>query len=371
MFKRIIHDRIIDFCFKGKAIIIYGPRQVGKTTLVRQIIDDFPWKKISYYTGDDLETQELFQASIKKLTNLITGKDMIIIDEAQRITNISLVIKLLVDQFPQIQVIATWSSNFDLANKIVEPLTGRSHIFYLYPLSIQETKDQMPSTQILIEQRMIFGSYPDVVVPHIAPREYLKTLVDQYLYKDIISFDGIKKHSIIIKLLQALASQIGSEVSYLELAELIGVDSITVVKYIWLLEQAFIIFILKPLHSNIRREIKSHNKIYFWDMWVRNALINNFNPLDIRNDIGWMRENFFILERMKYIHYNQKYVRSYFRRMVQWSEIDYIEQQDDIYNCYECKFNTKKWASLPHSFDEKYPKNTFTVIRPDTIFDYL
>ena len=374
MYKRIILPQLIDACFHSKAIIIYGPRQVGKTTLCRELLEKFPNKKSLYISWDDREVMQTRVPALSILSSMVIGHDIIVLDEAQRIQDIWLIIKLLVDNFPEKQIIATWSSSFDLANTIVEPLTGRAFFWYLYPLSIQEISPHAPISIIQQEQRLIYGNYPNVLLPqYLSPQEYLKLLVDQYLYKDIIAFDGIKKSSLILKLLQALALQIGSEFSYTELANTIWADKNTVQKYVSILEQAYIIKILTPLHTNQRREIKSLNKIYFRDLWVRNALINNFNPLNLRNasDIWALWENFCVIERTKYIHYNKIPHKQYFWRDWNIAEIDYIEQYWDQYDAFECKFSEKKWASIPLSFTRIYPQHSFTLRRPDTIWNSI
>ncbi|MDR0860563.1 MAG: ATP-binding protein [Candidatus Peribacteria bacterium] len=284
MYTRIIHDDLLKKCFTGKAIILYGPRQVGKTTLVRQIQSVFSTKSSLYLSGDDRENQETLQPSLRILSQIVQPYELIIIDEAQRITDIGLIIKLLVENFPEKQIIATGSSSFDLANKTSEPLTGRSYIYKLYPLSIEETSPHEPLSSQLIQQRLIYGSYPDALLPkNQSTEEYLHYLVENYLYKDILMYDGIQKTHIITKILQALALQIGSEFSYNEIATTVGVDKMTVEKYITILEQAYIISLLHPLHTNQRREIKSNKKAYFRDLGVRNAVLNNFAPLSLRN----------------------------------------------------------------------------------------
>lgn len=370
MFLRIITPLIKQQCFAGKVIIIYGPRQVGKTTITQTIQQSFPDKKSLYLTGDDIEIKEILIPSIKVLSSLVASYDLIIIDEAQRITDIGLVLKLLVDTYPDKQFIATWSSSFELANTVSEPLTGRAYIHYLYPLSLEEI-GQAIST-ISLEQRMIYGSYPESLSPiHQTPQQYLKSLIDNYLYKDLLNYEGIKKFDIIYKLVQALALQIGNEFSYMELARTIGSNKDTVAKYITILEQAFIIKTLAPLHNNQRKEIKSHKKVYFWDLGVRNAVINNFNPLSLRNDVGQLWENLCFIERTKYISYHQILHNQYFWRKTAWPEIDYIEQSNDHYHAREFKYSTHKWASLPQDFAQSYPSHDFDVIRPDTIVDFV
>jgi predicted AAA+ superfamily ATPase len=251
-------------------------------------------------------------------------------------------------------------------------LTWRAIVHHLYPLSLEEIYWQIPLTRITLEQKMIYGAYPNVVQPEWQPwQEYLASLFNNYLYKDILSFEGIKKHGLIVKLIQALALQIGNEFSYTELANTLWSNKDTIAKYILILEQAFIIKTLSPLFSNQRREIKAHKKVYFWDLWVRNAAINNFNPLVLRNDVWQLRENLCFIERTKYISYHNIDHKQYFRRETAGSEIDYIEQHWDQYDCREFKYSPKKWGSLPSAFDKRYPNNTFDVIRTDTIWTFV
>lgn len=371
MFDRTITWDIINNCFLWKWIIIYWPRQVGKTTITKQIQKKFTDKNIYYATGDDLDIQQLWEPRISVLSNIVSGYDIVIIDEAQRIKNIWLVLKLLIDTYPEKQFIATWSSSFDLANKVSEPLTWRTYIYHLYPLSLWEIYNGV-FTKSILEQRMTFWSYPDVInTNNINPSQYLKNMVDNYLYKDILWYDGIQKYDIIIKLLQALALQIWNEFSILEIANTIWSNKDTVTKYINILEQAFIIKTLSPLHTNQRREIKSHKKVYFWDLWIRNALINNFNPMHIRNDVWQLWENLCFIERTKYISYNHILHNQYFWREASWLEIDYIEQYNDKYDCREFKYSTQKWWSLPSTFATKYICNKFEVIRNDNINNML
>lgn len=372
MIQRTITPTLIKQCFTRKAIIIYWPRQVGKTTLVKQIQEQF-WERPSLYvSGDENETREIRQPSSTILKSLVTGYDLIIIDEAQKIKEIGNILKLLVDTYPEKQIIATGSSSFDLAYSISEPLTWRAYIHHLYPLSLEEIYGQTPLIPTRLEQRMLYGAYPEVVQPqHLSGKEYLTSLFNNYLYKDILSYEGIKKHELIVKLIQALALQIGNEYRYLELANTLWSDKQTIAKYMLILEQAFIITTLPPLYSNQRKEIKSHKKVYFRDLWVRNAAINNFSPLHMRNDVWQLRENLCIIERTKYISYYNLPHKQYFWRISAGPEIDYIEQSDNQYDCREFKYSTNKGASLPAKFADTYEQHSFTVIRPDTIGEFV
>ncbi len=371
MYTRTIEKNLIWQCFQSKVIILYGPRQVGKTTLTKQISAYFSEKKILFINWDDIEVQQLWQASQKVIDSLIVSYDIIIFDEAQRIKNIWLILKIIVDNYPMKQCIATGSSSFDLAHSITEPLTGRAYIHYLYPLSLEELYGQTPLSQIVLEERMMYGAYPVLFEWSISSSVYLKSLFDNYLYKDILMFEGIKKHALIIKLIQALALQIWNEVSYQELAVLLWSNKDTIAKYMMILEQAFIIKTLSPFHTNQRKEIKAHKKVYFWDLWVRNAAINNFNPLSMRNDVGQLWENLVFIERTKYIQYHSILHNQYFWRETAGAEIDYIEQYGDYYDCREFKYSPKKWWSLPVWFSKKYPHHSFDVIRTDTIGPFV
>lgn len=371
MFDRKLTEHIISQFFQHKVIIIYWPRQVGKTTLSNVCINTFPHKKTLNIVWDDADIQELRKPSLALLNQLTAGYDIIFIDEAQKIKQIGIILKLLVDHFPDKQIIATWSSSFDLAQSITEPLTWRAFIHTLYPLSIQEVYDTKPLSTTELEQRLLFWSYPEVLAKDQSPERYLKSLFDNYLYKDILSFDGIQKHELIIKLIKALALQIGNEFSYHELSELLNSNKDTIAKYVYILEQAFIIKTLPPLYTNQRREIKAHKKVYFLDLGVRNAAINNFNPLSLRNDVWQLWENFCFIERTKNIQYNQKLYNQYFRRQTAWPEIDYIEQSGDQYDCYEFKFSPKKWWSIPIGFANMYLWHNYSVIRSDNYREFI
>lgn len=373
MLSRTLLERVISNCYKGKAIILYGARQVGKTTLTTAIKDHFPDKKTLYLTGDDVVTQEYLQPTRVRLDEIVAWNELIIIDEAQRITNIGLILKLLVDAYPAKQVIATGSSSFDLANQIVEPLTGRAYIFQIYPFSLEELSahDRTLYHITSLEKRLIYGMYPEVALSNdVQAVDYLKTLITHYLYKDILAYDWIKKSSSIMKLLQALAFQVGNEVSYNELSQIVGIDKGTIEKYIDILEQNFIVKRLQPLYRNQRQEIKALKKIYFCDLWIRNAIINNFNTLSFRNDIWALRENFCFLERSKYLSNHFVYRNQYFWRSHTSWEVDYVEEYDGKYDCYEFKWSDHKKASLPKQFVQFYTPATFSIIRPSSLREF-
>ncbi len=351
---------------KVMQIVIYGARQVGKTTLVKSLFEN---KDYLYLNGDEFDIQQLLnQANTTKLQNIIGKYSTIIIDEAQRITNIGLTLKLIYDNFPDKLIVATGSSSFELANYINEPLTGRKVEFTLYPFSVWELSDQYSSIEIsrMIEQWMITGMYPSIVTDY--DEKYLKELVNSYVYKDILSFGKIKKTDGLIKLLQSLALQIGNEVSYHELGSQCGLDAKTVEQYVVILEQAFIVFRLSPYTTNQRTGIKKLKKIYFWDLWVRNAIINNLNPMSIRNDTWWIRENYAIVELIK--HYNNQWISyNYYFRRDQNKELDLVVQWHWKLCGYEIKYSQ---TTLKHyEYIRQHLKlSTLEIINKDNLLQY-
>ncbi len=363
MITRSIENIIQNKLFSGKAIILLGARQTGKTTLLKKIFannSDCLW-----FNADEPDTIALFENATSSRLKLFFGnKKIIVIDEAQRIENIGLKLKLITDQSVGIQVIATGSSAFELANNINEPLTGRKWEYRLFPLSFGEMVEHHSFLEEnrLLPHRMNYGYYPEVVTSVGNEKEVLKQLSESYLFKDILMWERIKKPEKLIKLLQALAYQVGSEISYNNLASLLEMDNQTVEKYIQLLEQTFIIFRLQAFSRNHRKELKRGRKIYFYDNGIRNALIANFNIPEMRQDIGALWENFLISERMKYLHYNNIWANSYFWRTRDQQEIDYIEERDGKLFTYEIKWNPKKASKLSTTFAKTYPNHEFEMI---------
>ena len=373
MIERSIESQIKDKLYKGKAILLFGPRQVGKTTLIKKIVaeSNVPFR---WFSGDEPDIRlALTNTTSTQLRALIGTAKLVVIDEAQRIENIGLTLKLATDNFPEIQVIATGSSAFELANKINEPLTGRKFEFSLYPFSFEELcqNNGFIEEKRLLENRLIFGSYPEVINNIGNEREGLSLLTDSYLYKDLLMYDGLKKSSLIHKLLLALALQVGSEVSYNNLAQILGVDKNTVEKYIDLLEQVFVVFRLNAFSRNLRNELKKTKKVYFYDNGVRNAIIGNFQPLAQRTDVGALWENYLIAERNKYFKYNKLYGGQYFWRTAQQQEIDYLEERDGQIATFEFKWNEKKVPQLPKTFQEAYPESTYKAIDPSNYNEFL
>lgn len=372
MIKRKIEEQIKEGINSGKAIIILGARQVGKTTLLRKMFDDD--EKTIWLNGDEIDVQQLFEnITSTRLKAIIGDKTIVIIDEAQRISDIGIKLKLITDNIPNIQLIATGSSSFDLANKINEPLTGRKWEYKMFPLSFAEMTDHhgLLSETRLIPHRLLYGYYPEVVKNYGNEKKTLKQLSDSYLYKDILSWEKLKKPDRVLKLLQALAFQIGSQVSYNELGQLCGLDSKTVEKYIILLEQAFIIFRLSSFSRNLRNELKRSKKIYFFDNGIRNALIANFSQIEMRTDIGALWENFIISERVKNNNYNSQWCNQWFWRTTQQQEIDYLEESDGKLCAYEFKWNKTKQIKAPTQFLQAYPDAKFKVITPQNIDGFL
>jgi uncharacterized protein len=342
-----IHRKIKDFVIKdlfgGKVIIIYGARQVGKTTLVKELQAEYP--DSIYLNCDEPDTRSsLEDKTSTELLHTIGQAKLVFIDEAQRVKNIGLTLKLLVDTRPDIQIIATGSSSFDLANKVSEPLTGRNNKYTLFPFSSNELIAVNGETDVkrLTEQRIIYGSYPEPFFLDKEKREKrLAELVEDYLFKDVFLMSKIRKSEKIITLLKALALQVGSEVSYSELGQRVGLNYDTVEAYITALEQFFVIFRLMPYSGNLRNSIRKSRKVYFWDTGIRNALINNFNPLNTRNDAGALFENFFISEMLKNKMNQGLLVNAYFWRSLKNKEIDLIVETGQNKEYFECKLNSQ------------------------------
>lgn len=372
MITRRLENDIMARIGSGKAIIIMGARQVGKTTMLKNMYGEA--SGVLWLNGDEQDVRDLFaNISASRLRAYIGSNKTVIIDEAQRIEDIGLRLKLITDQMPDVQLIATGSSSFDLANKINEPLTGRKWEYKMFPLSFAEMADEhgLLEEKRLVPHRMVFGYYPEIVTHAGDERDRLLLLADSYLYKDIFSMDRVKKAEKIVKLLQALAFQIGSEVSYNELAQLCGLDPKTVERYIILLEQAYIIFRFGSFSRNLRNELKNSRKVYFYDNGIRNAVIGNFTQIENRNDTGALFENFAIAERMKKISYEKRGAQSWFWRMTGGKEIDYLEEVDGRLHAYEMKWNDKRKAAIPSAFSTAYPDATFSKITMKNIEDFI
>ena len=357
----------------GKALIILGARQTGKTTILKELYKDFADKALMLNCDEPQVRSNLTNVSSSFLKQLTGNKKYILIDEAQRINNIGLTLKLITDELPDIQLIVTGSSSLDLANDINEPLTGRKFEYNLFPLSFGELieNNELIQTMGELERRLIFGSYPDVINNHGNEREILNNLTSSYLYKDLLSFKGIRKPEMLEKLLIALAFQVGNEVSYTELSNTLQIDKETVSNYIYLLEQTFIIFRLSPFSRNLRNELTKKRKFYFIDNGIRNALIANYNPVELRQDIGQLWENFLISERLKFNHYHFQYANSYFWRTHQQQEIDYLEEKSGKLYAWEFKWSKTKRYRFPKTFLNNYPENITAIITRDNYLDFI
>jgi len=372
LLKRTISDSILERVNNKsdhKIIIVYGARQVGKTTLVKHILN-VSKLKAEYFNCDYLDVQSLFShENAVNLGNIIKNKELIVLDEAQRIRNIGMVLKILHDEFPLLKVIATGSSSFELSNLVNEPLTGRKVVYQLYPLTYVEITSKYSAMQAKREINRIlrFGTYPSVILnDDLMALENLNEITSSYLFKDVLEYQHIKKPDVLSNLLKLLSFQISNEVSYTELANKLKVDQTVVQRYIQLLEDSFIIFRLKALKRNLRNEIGKSRKIYFWDLGVRNALIQNTNSLDLRNDHGALWENFCIAEREKFLNYNQPRVsNTYFWRTYSQKEIDLIEENGDTFKAIEFKWKSGKKSKLPTDFKKAYSNTDFKIITPD------
>lgn len=372
MIERLLYKTIENKLFVGKIIILTGARQVGKTTLLKQLLRQK--EGVLWLNGDELQVQNLFaNASADRLLSEFSNSKIVILDEAQRIENIGLRLKLIADSDSEVQVIATGSSAFELANKVNEPLTGRKWEYQMFPLSFGEMVAHHGKLKEMrmLPRRIIYGYYPEVVTNDGNEVEILKLLTDAYLYKDILSWESIKHPDKLQTLLRALAYQVGSQVSYNELSQMCSIDSKTVERYINLLEQCYIIFRLPSFSRNLRHELKSSRKIYFYDNGIRNALIADYRAPEVRQDIGSLWENFVVAERMKSNEYYHRWVNRYFWRTKQQQEIDYLEESGGELHAYEMKWNPRAKASITKTFTEAYPNSEFQVITPDNISDFL
>jgi predicted AAA+ superfamily ATPase len=370
---RKIQEILEKSLFKGKIMVIYGARQVGKTTLIKEIQKKYPEKSI-YLNCDEANVSQTFDnATSAKIKQFFGDNKLVLLDEAQRVLNIGLALKLMIDNYPEVQIIATGSSSFDLSNKTKEPLTGRKLEFHLYPLAVEEIAKNQPAWEIdrILEERLIFGMYPEIYKQdRLNAVKLLKNLTGDYLYKDALEYQDIRRPEAITKLLQALALQIGNEVSYNELASITGLNAKTVAAYIQILEQAFVIFRLRPYSRNLRKELGKLRKIYFWDNGVRNALINNFNELSLRQDVGSLWENFLISERMKFNENNERLVNVFFWRTHQKQEIDFLEESGGVLAAFEFKWRKEK-VKPPKIFTDAYPQSQLKIINKENVLEFL
>lgn len=370
--ERILQNTLNKEWNGGKIILVLGPRQVGKTTLIKEICDSKG--DYLFINGDDIEDKQLLlNAGETKLKQIIGQHKTIFIDEAQRINDICITLKIIHDRMPSIQVVISGSSALELSNSVNEPLTGRKWEHLLFPISWQEMINHFGyiETHKNLPHHLIFGLYPEIVMNPLEAEKRLKELANSYLYKDLLQYQKIRKPEVLDKLLIALALQIGSEVNYNELANTLRIDRATIEQYITLLEKAFIVFRLQPFNKNIRTEISTNRKIYFYDNGIRNAIIRNFTTIDLRNDVGALWENFLIAEKMKARHYSGWNGRAYYWRTYAQQEIDYVEESNGNYSIYEFKWSAKQQAKFPITFLKAYKPIEKQVITPENIDDFL
>ncbi|MEO6721251.1 MAG: ATP-binding protein [Ferruginibacter sp.] len=370
MIPRIIQQSIENDFFSGKAIIVLGPRQVGKTTLINEILRD---KNHLFLNADDATVRQLLlEPDTFRLQQIIGSHTIVFIDEAQRLPQTGLTLKLITDQFKQVQLIVSGSSALEINDQANEPLTGRKWEYLLYPISWQELENSVGfvESEKQLEHRVIYGMYPDVINRPGKEKETLQQLANSYLYKDILALANIRKPELLERLLQALALQLGSEVSYNELAQLLQIDKNTIMVYMDLLEKAFIIFRLRSFSRNLRNEIKNNRKIYFWDNGIRNMIIANMNSLGLRQDKGALWENFLISERLKALQYNKSVALPFFWRTTQQQEIDYVEESNGTINGYEIKWKADGRDRIPQAFKTAYDA-TSTVISRENFRGFL
>lgn len=359
----------------GKALILFGSRQAGKTTLLENFLSQTSLKT-KLDTGDNIRLRALFEGrDLQALKEYVEGYSLLAIDEAQRLPHAGECFKIMLDQKMVECIFVTGSSSFELAGQLGEPLTGRKSTYTLYPIAqlelaalynAHELKAQLP-------ERLVLGSYPAVVAADTRAEKIriLEEITDSYLFKDILTIDKIKNSQILLDLLALIAHQLGSEVSHHELAQQLKIDGKTVARYLDILEKSFILYNLRGFSRNLRSEIIKQSKYYFYDTGIRNAVISNFQPLDKRNDVGALWENFMVIERLKSRAYLEKTANDYFWRTWEQSEIDLIEERDGSLYAYEFKWNAKKKAACPEAFNAAYPGSSYTLITPANYLDFL
>jgi len=372
MIDRTLEKTIFGRLNTGRAIVIMGARQVGKTTLLQKVFSGN--EDVLWLSGDSPDVVKLLESpSAERLRLYFGNKRTVVLDEAQLIPDIGLKLKLITDYIKDVQLIATGSSSFELANRLNEPLTGRKWEYQLFPLSFSEMVKHhgLLTEKRSLMHRLVFGYYPDVVTHTGDEKTILRLLTDSYLYKDILMLENIKKSEKLVKLLQALAYQIGNQVSFNELAQICSLDSKTIEKYVSVLEQAFIIFRLGSFNKNLRNELKFSRKIYFYDNGIRNALISNFNLAENREDIGALWENFLVSERLKLNMYQENFVNSWFWRTTENQEIDYIEETGNTLNAFEFKWHATQRVKITKTFSRAYPHAIINIIDQNNMEDFL
>lgn len=375
LLKRAIEDEVIKYLRPNKVVVLLGPRRVGKTVLLQQILNRISEPYLLLQGEDQDVRRQLEYRSTQRYKNIIGGKSLLIIDEAQKIPEIGNVLKLMVDTIAGIKILATGSSAFDLDKFTGEPLTGRKHTFYLFGLSEKELNqtENIFEKEANLRNRLIYGNYPELI--HLEGlqerKEYLDDLIQSYLLKDILEFDLIRNSEKILQLLRLIAYQIGSEVSFTELGKQLGISKNTVERYLDLLSKVYIIHSVGAWSRNLRKEIVKGKKWYFFDNGIRNALIGDMKPIENRNDVGLLWENYIISERIKYQQYEKMLVYNYFWRTYDQQEIDWIEDREGKLHAYEFKWNPRKKAKLPNVFKATYPNSEFEVINWENFLEWI
>jgi hypothetical protein len=369
---RGLETELRKYLFRGKVLVITGARQVGKTTLIRHLVQELP--RVTWLNADDLRDRErLWKAGIPEIEQLFTGTEVLVIDEIQRIENAGLVLKMMVDRFPDKQVIATGSSALEISETIFEPLTGRHFLFHLYPFGLSELYPGYGSVALERELafHLIYGSYPAISLERDMAEIQIRNLANQYLYKDVLVWKEIRKPAVLEKLLQLLAFQMGSEVSVHELSKQLQVKSETVEQYLDLLEKAFVIFRLQPYFNNERKEISKMTKVFFWDNGIRNAIIDRFAPLSAREDAGKLWENFVLAERLKWLRSKGSFAKSHFWRNYNQSEVDYVEISEGKTTAWEMKWNPASGRSFNRAFRNEYPDAETGFVTPQNLGEFV
>ena len=374
-YERLVSPSLEQRMFQGKALIVYGPRQSGKTTVLRHLLSHPEWNgRAITLNGDDPDTVHLLaDATAARIQPLLGNKDIVFLDEAQRIENIGLVLKRLVDGLPQIQVLVSGSSSLDLVDKTSEPLTGRKFEWTLLPFSFEElalARSPLEETREL-ERRLVFGCYPEIVLHPGDETDRLRTLAGSYLYRDVLALAGIRRPEILTRLLRAIALQIGGEVVWSEVAQTIGTDDKTVVRYIDLLERSFVLFTMPSYARNLRNELRKSRKVYFFDTGVRNAILGDFRPISAREDAGALWENYLMAERFKWRLAHAPDTRAFFWRTTQQKEIDLVEESAEGLRAFEFKWNSRRAPSAPSAFRTAYPDAVFSGVTPGNYHEFL
>jgi hypothetical protein len=370
-----IYDNLEDYIDPKRVLVLYGPRRVGKTTLITQYLKKTPYR-YKLDSGENIATQDILSSqNFDRIFEYVGSYELIVIDEAQNIPNIGMGLKIIIDHKPGIRIIATGSSSFDLANRLGEPLTGRKKTLTLFPISQYELQHTHSPHELKLKLSdfLLYGSYPDIMTAEIREKkiEYLHEIVNSYLLKDILTLEQVKGSKILVRLLKLLALQIGSEVSLNELSNQLAIDIKTVARYLDLFEKTFIIKSVGGFSRNLRKEVTSKYKYYFYDTGVRNAIIDQFNQLDVRNDVGALWENFIVMERFKKQSYHTIYGSTYFWRTYDQQEVDIVEERDGKAHGFEITWSSKNKKKEPKDWKRAWSETTYSIITPENYLDFV